>query len=152
MMSRGNGGTPRQERKRKSKGKDKTGATGAIRAVFRQSVSAAIRDQPAAVASAKPRLFQPGAIKQLFRDVRATLTPPAPAPEPKPKRRKDTGRAFRMTAKKIMRRASRIPAAAYATATAYLSDTLDWLNLWHHHDEVNEDIQPAHTDYLYPHL
>jgi hypothetical protein len=63
-----------------------------------QPVSAAIRDQPA-VASAKPRLFQPGAIKTLFREMKKLLTgeAPAPAPEPQRKRRKeDTSSLFKM--------------------------------------------------------
>jgi hypothetical protein len=81
----------------------------------------------------RPRLFQTGAIRQLFRDVKTALMPKAPAPEPEPQARRkgdeDTGRAFRMTARQIMRRAARIPAEAYAKATAYLTDTLDWLNL-----------------------
>jgi hypothetical protein len=56
-----------------------------------------------------------------------------------------------LAAIKIMRRAVRIPAEAHARATGYLADTLDWLNLWHHHDDFQEDIQPAPHDYLYPH-
>lgn len=76
-----------------------------------------------------------------------------PAPEMKRKRREETGRAFRMTARKIMRRTVRLPAEAYARATAYLADTLDWLNLWHHNDEqFTEEIQSAASDHLYPHL
>ena len=69
------------------------------------------------------------------------------------KRREDTGRAFRMTARKLMRRVARIPAEVYTRATGYLAETLDWLNLWHHHDEhFAEDVQPAVNDHLYPHL
>ena len=52
-----------------------------------------------------------------------------------------------------MRRAARIPVEAYATATAYLTDTLDWLNQWHQHDdEANDDFRSAPSDHLYPHL
>jgi hypothetical protein len=52
-----------------------------------------------------------------------------------------------------MRRTLRLPAEAYARATAYLADTLDWLNLWHHHDEVfTEEIQPPAANHLHPHL
>lgn len=102
-------------------------------------------------------VFQSGTITRLFRDLAKALTPKAPAPEPEPRARRkgdeDTGRAFRMTARQIMRRAARIPAEAYAKATAYLADTLDWLNQWHHTaDDFTEDVQPAPTDYLYPHL
>lgn len=57
-----------------------------------------------------------------------------------------------MTARKLVRRAVRFPKEAHARATAYLSDTLDWLNLWHHHDEVfTEEIQPPASEHLYPH-
>jgi hypothetical protein len=52
----------------------------------------------------------------------------------KRKSREETGRAFRMTARKLMRRVARIPAEAYHRATAYLADTLDWL---HHHDTLD---------------
>lgn len=41
---------------------------------------------------------------------------------------------FRSQAGQIVPRAPQLPAEAYATATAYLWDTLDWLNPWHHHD------------------
>lgn len=101
------------------------------------------------------RRFQPGTIKQLFRDLKNALTgkDDQPAPEVKRKRREETGRAFRMTARKLMRRTIRLPRQAFARATAYLADTLDWLNLWHHHDDIAEEIQPATTrDHLYPHL
>ena len=58
-----------------------------------------------------------------------------------------------MAAGKILRRAARIPVEAYATATAYLTDTLDWLNQWHQHDdEANDDFRSAPSDHLYPHL
>jgi hypothetical protein len=40
----------------------------------------------------------------------------------------ETGKAFRMAAKAAMRRAARIPAEAYAMATGYLCDALDWTN------------------------
>jgi hypothetical protein len=99
------------------------------------------------------RLFQPGAIKQLFRAVKNALTRnDEPAPKVKRKRREETGRAFRMTARKLLQRVARIPTETYARATAYLADTLDWLNQWHHHDEhFSEDTKPAAKDDLYPH-
>jgi hypothetical protein len=65
-----------------------------------------------------------------------------PSPKPRRRRREETGGEFRKLAKtitrhfcvgrefgkaaQIMRRAVRLPAA-----TMFLSDTLDWLNLWH---------------------
>jgi hypothetical protein len=50
-----------------------------------------------------------------------------------------------------MRRAVRLPAAAFA-AVAYLSDTLDWLNLWHQADQLHDEFEPAQPQHLYPHL
>ena len=99
------------------------------------------------------RLFQPGAIKQLFRAIKNALTRnDEPVPKVKRKRREETGRAFRITARKLLRRVERIPTEAYARATAYMADTLDWLNQWHHHDEhLTEDLKPAANDHLYPH-
>jgi len=99
------------------------------------------------------RLFQPGAIKHLFRAVKNAVTRNRPAaPEMRRKRREETGRAFRMTARKLVRRVTRIPAEAYARATAYLADTLDWLNQWQNYDDhFSEDAKPAANDDLYPH-
>jgi hypothetical protein len=75
-----------------------------------------------------------------------------PAPEVKRKRREETVQAFRMTARKLLRRVVRIPAEAYTRATAYLADTLDWLKQWHQHDQhFSEDVKPAANDDLYPH-
>jgi hypothetical protein len=52
------------------------------------------------------------------------------------------------------RREVRVPTEAYATATAYLADTLDWHNQWHQieSDGIDEDFRPAPRDHLYPHL
>jgi hypothetical protein len=89
-----------------------------------------------------------GAIKALFRDAIKALTRRADdEPQPRRSRRGETDRAFVMAAKAIARRAVQLPSEAYAVATAFLSDTLDWLNLWHHDsagtDEFEDDI---HTD------
>jgi hypothetical protein len=77
-----------------------------------------------------------------------------PTPEVKRKRREETVQAFRMTARKLLYRVVRIPSEAYTRATAYLADTLDWLNQWHQHDEhlTEEDVKPAANDDLYPHV
>jgi hypothetical protein len=61
---------------------------------------------------------------------------------PQPPRRRgggDTRTLFPAAARKIMRRTVRVPAQAYAAASAYLSDTLDWLNLWG--DEVDSGAE-----------
>src|SRR5271170_6607257 len=92
--------------------------------------------------------------RQYFRQAWKALLRRDPALRPKPKWRKkgDTGRAAFDTAKnrvrnppppcrysalKIMRRPSRIPAQAYAATTAYLSDTLDWMNLWQSNNSMD---------------
>lgn len=59
-----------------------------------------------------------------------------------------------MAAGKIMRRAVRLPSAAYA-AVAFLSDTLDWLNPWHGHDtastnEIDDDFRQTQQHHIYP--
>src|SRR5664279_1180109 len=94
----------------------------------------------------KPRPAFTETLKRQFREMVKAITNKTPAPEPtQPRRRReDTGRAaFRMAAGKIMRRAVRIPAAAYAAAT-YLWDTLDWLNPWQNDtastSELGEDF------------
>jgi hypothetical protein len=105
----------------------------------------------------KPRPTFAETLKRQFHAVMNAITNKLPAPQPVQRRRRseDTGKAFRMAARKIMRRAARIPAAAY-TATAYLWDTLDWLNPWHNEtdstSELNEDFHHTEQHYIYPHL
>lgn len=84
------------------------------------------------------------------------LTGKAAAPPPAPRRRHttgDTGGAFRMAARKTLRRAIRLPAAAYEAAV-FLSHTLDSLNPWHDHssDQLNEDFHVTESNDLFPHL
>jgi hypothetical protein len=93
-------------------------------------------------------------LKEQFRRLAQFLTPrEAPAPKPLQRRRRteETGGGFKLAARQIMRRAVRLPAAAYA-AVAYLSDTLDWLNLWHQADQLHDDFEPSQPQHLYPHL
>ena len=105
----------------------------------------------------KPRPTFTEALKRQFRELMKAITnkPPAPQPVQRRRRTEDTGKAFRMTARKMMRRAARIPAAAY-TATAYLWDTLDWLNPWQHDasstSELDEDCQHGEQHHLSLHL
>ena len=101
----------------------------------------------------RSQLFQHGTIKQLFKDLKNVLTRGGrPAPLVRRKRREDTGRLF-TKAKSILRRMPQFPAQAYAAATAYLSDTLDWLNLWHQNSDAgSEQCEAAPKDHLYPHL
>jgi hypothetical protein len=39
----------------------------------------------------------------------------------------------------MARRILYVPQGAYAAAGAFLADTLDWLNLWHHYDAPGSD-------------
>jgi hypothetical protein len=48
-----------------------------------------------------------------------------------------------MSARTIMRRTARIPAAAHR-AVAHLWDTLDWLNPWHDVDTFGEHEEDPH--------
>jgi hypothetical protein len=108
-------------------------------------------------ADRKPGAFTE-AIKKLFREVKTALTCKAPAPQPSRRRTEDTGRAaFQMAARKIMRRAVRFQTQAYAAASAYLWDTLDWLNQWHsdpltHYDPASEDVDTGPSNHLSLHL
>ena len=46
-----------------------------------------------------------------------------------------------MAARAAFRRAARmIPCEAYTRATAYLADTLDWLNLWQDNAESTDQL------------
>ena len=53
-----------------------------------------------------------------------------------------------------MRRAVRMPAAVFTAA--FLSDTLDWLNLWHGNEAAGGDLAGNYLDaepnHLSPHL
>ena len=108
-------------------------------------------------AATPARSFLPGAVRKLFREARKALTGKAPAPAPRGRRRRGTeesGRTFKKAARAIMRRLPRLPAQAYA-ATAYLRDTLDWLNSWHEEpaSEASEEISgPGHSQPGHSHL
>ena len=62
---------------------------------------------------------------------------------------------FKPAAAEFARRAVSLPEAAYA-AIAFLSDTMDWLNPWHHDavscGEVNEDTYHAEQNRLFSHM
>jgi len=83
----------------------------------------------------------------------ATRRGPEPQPKPRRRRREETGAAFRTAAQKILRRTVRMPAAVFAAA--FLSDTLDWLNLWHGNEAAGGDLAgdyEAGPNHLSPHL
>jgi hypothetical protein len=53
-----------------------------------------------------------------------------------------------------VRRAVRIPAAAFAT-TSFLSDTLDWLNPWHNNvasQDIDDGFEQVPQEHIYPQL
>ncbi|MGE4046253.1 MAG: hypothetical protein AB7F35_15460 [Acetobacteraceae bacterium] len=118
-----------------------------------------------------------GAIKGLFRSVAKAITREEEEPKPEPRRRRsgetegdfrklgrklarrfDPHKSFRRLAKKAARRRHRtmkLPAEAYTGAHAYLSHTLDWLNLWHHDAAASSEFSSsfdANSDHLSPHL
>ena len=105
-----------------------------------------------AAASPRSRHFLPGAIKQLFREVKTVLTGKAPAPQPTQRRRRteETRGGFTLAARKIVRRTVRLPAAAYEAAT-FFSETLDWMNPWHYQaagmSELHEDYHYTETNH-----
>jgi hypothetical protein len=97
-----------------------------------------------------------GRLRQLFRAAVKAVTRRAEEPAPEPRRRRggETGKAFAIVAKSVLRRVVRLPSNAYATATAYLADTLDWLNLWQDNAAndhwLDEDFS-AKQDRNFPH-
>lgn len=101
---------------------------------------------------ASPRPAPRAAPAGIFRKVAGELARRANSVQPAPRRRRreDTGRAF-TAAKKIVRRAVALP-AVYAAA-AYLSDTLDWLNLWQDNDTgPDEGFEASAANHLSPRL
>ena len=88
-----------------------------------------------------------------FRELAKFLTCHALAPQPRTRRRRgqeEGPAAFRTAAATITRRRSWIPLAAYS-AIAFLSETLDWLNPWHHPagtSELHDEFQSDEEDHL----
>ena len=91
-------------------------------------------------------------IRRLFRAaVKAVMRRDA-NPQPKPRRRSggETRHAFGL-AKAMLRRAVSLPPEAYAAATGFLSDALDWFDLWWRDDtECSSEYVPD-TEHLSPH-
>jgi len=93
-----------------------------------------------------------GAVRRLFRQAVKALTrrEPVPAPKKSTRRGGDTGRDFIRAAGRITRRRTR---QAGATAMLWLSDTLDWLDLWHPtagSSEPNDDHPASRPNHLSP--
>jgi len=60
------------------------------------------------------------------------------------------GGTFRATAAITIRQA--VELVAFARAGSFLSDTLDWLNLWDNANQTNDDFHCSEKTYLPPHL
>jgi hypothetical protein len=75
-----------------------------------------------------------GTIKRLFRDVAKAITRALDAPQPKARRRRrsgeDTRDPFPAVARKMAGRAA-TQTQPHVAASICLSETLDWLHLWH---------------------
>jgi hypothetical protein len=88
----------------------------------------------------------------LFRAaVRAVTQRAEDGPKPEARRRRgETGKGFGLAARAIMRRIAVMPAGA--GAPAWLSDTLDWLNLWQenadNHYALDDDIGAKQDQYF----
>jgi hypothetical protein len=90
-------------------------------------------------AAQKSRLFSVDAIKAAFRAVaKAVITEFAPKPKRRRNRREETERAFGMV-RSIIRRVRR---PRHEPERLWLSDTLDWLQLWATFDETSPDLGP----------
>jgi hypothetical protein len=92
-----------------------------------------------------------GTIRALFRGAVKAITRREAGEPPPPRRRGgETGKAFGMAARAVLHRAARIPADAYMAATAYLTDTLDWLRLWDDNagdaEELDNEFHCPDTD------
>jgi hypothetical protein len=97
------------------------------------------------------------AIKKLFRETGKTFARrdvDEPQPEQRRRRNGETDRSFGPASRAILRRAIKLPSAAYAGAT-FLSDALDWLNLWRVDPVATRDPDAAihtETNHLFPHF
>jgi hypothetical protein len=92
-----------------------------------------------------------GAIKALFGQASKILTRlDEDAPQPSRRRRGETEKDFGPAAARILRRATK--KTAYRAARAWLSDTLDWLNLWQANAGENnlDDDFSAKEDRYFP--
>jgi hypothetical protein len=95
-----------------------------------------------------------GALKRLFRQAVKALTgreTDAPAPKKSGRRRsgENTSRRFTKTAARLTRwRLNQ----RVGPALIWLTDTLDWLDLWQHNELTDEVPQETHNNHLSPRL
>ena len=68
------------------------------------------------------------------------------APKPRRRRRGDARDAFRAAASMTIRQAAEL---AFARAGSFLSDTLDWLNLWDNNaGQMNDELHHSPDTHL----
>jgi hypothetical protein len=72
------------------------------------------------------------------------------APKPRRRRRGDARGTFRAAAKMTIRQAVELVAAV--RAASFLSDTLDWLNLWDNNTQANDGLHYSGESHLSLHL
>jgi hypothetical protein len=95
-----------------------------------------------------------GALKRLFRQAIKAVTgreTDAPAPKKSGRRRsgEDTRRRFTKATVRLTRWR---PIQTVAPALIWLTDTLDWLDLWQHNEPMDEAPQETHNNHLSPRL
>ena len=72
------------------------------------------------------------------------------APKPRRRRRGDARGTFRAAAKMTIRQA--VELVAVVRAGSFLSDTLDWLNLWENNTQTNDSLHYSGESHLSPRL
>jgi hypothetical protein len=97
-----------------------------------------------------------GVIRRLFRAIAKTLTRDEDAPPPPKKSgRWRGGETRRAQFVKVAERLTPLrlrPINTAASALIWLTDTLDWLDLWQHHELTNDAPQEMHNNHLSPRL
>jgi len=107
----------------------------------------------------EPKAGLGGAVRKLFRQAIKSLTDreddtPAPKKSGRSRRDGDTTRRFTKTAARLTRLRSR-PGYASSSALIWLTDTLDWLDLWHPAsgvDPVSDTSHETANNHLSPRL
>jgi hypothetical protein len=96
------------------------------------------------------------AIKRLFGEAGKAQTQRDAGPKPAPRRRRggDTvASVFATAARAVVRRVAWLLPEGHAAV--FLSDTLDWLNLWHHDEAgsvLDDEVHDTPPNHLFPHL
>jgi hypothetical protein len=105
-------------------------------------------DAEIARASGRPSLA--GAIKRLFREVMHSITRRAPSPTLKAQRRRkteETGRRFRLVARKVFRRVFRMP-----VTDLYAPELWEWNDPYVGHlPQDSQDLHSTEANHLSPH-